>query len=369
MPDPVSVADSGRRIRDVLPALVRQAPVGVGVVRHDRSIAYRNQELTRLLRLGPGLLADRTPWRLPPICHADGESFAIGAEPLDSLLRSGTPAAGQSVTVGRRDGTIAQASVTMTPIVDPAGTVIGAIMYALDVGAAHEAASLHTAFAEVIAHELRTPITSIYGGTQLLLDERLPADIRATVTADIAAEAERLHRLVEDLVAITQIEPSANQAFTEPVLLQRLAESAAHAEERRWPGRRVEVHAPVDVPAVRADDGYTTQVLRNLIANAIKYSPPSEPVVVRITTDEDGVAASVLDRGPGFPAGTGADAFHLFYRSPAVAAHLTGTGMGLYVARSLIEAQGGRIWLRDRVGGGAEVGFWLPAFDIGGTAE
>ena len=88
-----------------------------------------------------------------------------------------------------------------------------------------------------------------------------------------------------------------------------------------------------------------------------------------VLADEDGVAASVLDRGLGFPAGTGADAFHLFYRSPAVAAHLTGTGMGLYVARSLIEAQGGRIWLRDRVGGGAEVGFWLPAFDIGGTAE
>jgi len=113
---------------------------------------------------------------------------------------------------------------------------------------------------------------------------------------------------------------------------------------------------------VRADDGYVTQILRNLISNAVKYSPVDHPVVVTLAAEPDAVVVSVLDRGPGFPAETGPDAFRLFYRNPDVGARVPGTGIGLYVARALVEAQGGRIWLRNRPGGGAEVGFELPLY-------
>ena len=222
--------------------------------------------------------------------------------------------------------------------------------------------ALKDAFVAVLSHELRTPITAIYGGTQLLLKDGLPPDDRASVTHDIASEAERLHRLVEDLLAITRIDRGLMRGDREPVLIQRLVTTAAAAEERRWPSHRVEVHADSDLPAVCADEGFTGQVLRNLISNAVKYGDASEPVIVTARATGDSVTVEVLDRGPGFPAGTGSDAFRLFYRSPSVAARVAGTGIGLYVARSLVEAQGGHIWLLDRAGGGAEVGFDLPVY-------
>lgn len=237
--------------------------------------------------------------------------------------------------------------------------------YADDLIADRDDVALEEAFVGVLSHELRTPITAIYGGTQLLLHDQMSPTARAAVVGDIAAEAEQLHRLVEDLLAIARVERGISDAASEPVLLQRLARRVADAERRRWPSRAIRVESDEDLPAVRGDEGYVTQILRNLISNAVKYGPPNEAVVVSLRADHDGraVTLSVLDRGSGFPPEVGPDAFRLFYRSPAIAARMPGTGIGLYVARALVEAQGGRIWLRNRVGGGAEVGFSLPVFE------
>jgi signal transduction histidine kinase len=363
-PAPVSLVDRDRRIRDVLPDVLRQVPVGVGVVRRDRSLAYHNEELARILAIGeaPGsagiLLASMTvPGRI-----TDGQT----EDPLTLLLVDGKPTARQPMRVQRSDGSSVDARVTMTPIVDDDGPVVGAIVYVEDRTGAVDDPSLREAFVSVLSHELRTPITSIYGGAQLLLGDRMSTEVRTSVLHDIAAEAEQLHRLVEDLMAIARVERGLAPAGFEPVLIQRLAAQAARSEERRWPDHQVHIVAPVDLPAVRADDGYVTQILRNLISDAVKYSPVDEPVRVTMQATSDSVRVSVLDRGPGFPPETGPDAFRLFYRSPDVAAHMPGTGIGLYVARALVEAQGGRIWLRNRSHGGAEVSFELPLFELEG---
>jgi signal transduction histidine kinase len=362
-PAPVSLVDRDRRIRDVLPDVVRQVPVGVGVVRRDRSLAYHNEELARILAIGdtPGssgiLLA---PMTVPG--QIDGET----PDPLGRLLVDSKPIARQSMRVQRSDGSSVDARVTMTPIIDDDGPVVGAIVYVEDRTGTGENPSLREAFVSVLSHELRTPITSIYGGAQLLLGHRMTAEVRTSVLHDIAAEAEQLHRLVEDLMAIARVERGLVPADFEPVLMQRLAAQAARSEERRWPEHQVHIVAPIDLPAVQADDGYVTQILRNLISDAAKYSPVDEPVRVTMQATSDSVRVSVLDRGPGFPPDTGPDAFRLFYRSPDVAAHMPGTGIGLYVARALVEAQGGRIWLRNRRHGGAEVTFELPLFEAEG---
>jgi len=359
-PTPVPIGEHDRRIRDVLPAVVRQVPIGVGILRRDRTIAYRNDELSRILRRREADGARAAA--LPPMLRSDGSHFQPAEEPLSRLVRTRQPIAREAVTLVCADGSRAAAAITMTPIIDQVGAVIGAVLYAEAATDESEDVSLREAFVGVLSHELRTPITSIYGGTQLLLNDRMSADVRSTVIHDIAAEAERLHRLVEDLLAIARVERGVARSAAEPVLLQRLAVQAARAEERRWPGRVVHVEAPLDLPAVSADDGHTLQALRNLISNAVKYSPADQAVVVHLQRREGEVQVAVLDRGPGFPAETGPDAFRLFHRSPDVAAHVSGTGIGLYVARSLIEAQGGRIWLRDRAAGGAEVGFALPIY-------
>ncbi len=364
-PRPVCIGEHDRRIRDMLPAVVGQVPVGVGVVRMDRSIAYRNDELSRILRLDAKSRA--VEWRLPGFLRRDGTACGSEDDPLTRLLVTGLPTTRSTATLERHDGSRAEVVVTLTPIIDTDGPVVGAVIYAEDMTEDADEASLHEAFVGVLSHELRTPITSIYGGAQLLLNDRMPTDVRETVVTDIAAEAEQLFRLVEDLLAITRLERGVTEVDGDPVLLQRLARQAARAEERRWPGRHVQVTAETDLPAVRADDGLTMQVLRNLISDAVKYSPAEETVDVLLTPDEIGVRVAVLDRGPGFPPETDADAFQLFHRSPSVAARVPGTGIGLYVARALVEAQGGRIWLHDRPGGGAEVGFTLPRYEPDAT--
>ena len=225
--------------------------------------------------------------------------------------------------------------------------------------------TLAEVFVGVLSHELRTPITAIYGGSQLLLRDQMSPEARDSVIRDIAAEAERLHHLVEDLLAIARLERGVSRPGTEPVQIERVARRAGKSEERRWPDRRVVIQSEPNLPIVRGDEGFTTQILRNLLSNAVRVSPPDEPVVVSLRTlpGARDVAVSVLDRGPGFPPAIGSDAFRLFYRSPAVAAKVPGTGIGLYVARTLVESQGGQIWLRNREHGGAEVGFTLPVAD------
>jgi signal transduction histidine kinase len=106
------------------------------------------------------------------------------------------------------------------------------------------------------------------------------------------------------------------------------------------------------------------QVLRNLVTNAIDDSPPGEAVDIRAARDQIGVRVVVKDRGPGFPGGTTDDAFLLSFRHPAAGGHVPRSALGMYVARALVEANNGLIWLRGRRGGGTEVGFSLPLFEV-----
>jgi signal transduction histidine kinase len=114
---------------------------------------------------------------------------------------------------------------------------------------------------------------------------------------------------------------------------------------------------------VAGDATYVEQVVRNLLSNAAKYSPPDAEVEVRLESLDDGiVACRVLDHGRGFQTGETEDLFDLFYRSPATAAQAAGAGIGLFVCRRLVNAMGGRIWARPRPDGGAEFGFSLRRY-------
>ena len=361
---PIALAPADRAVRDLLPAVVRLVPVGIGVIRPDRSVAYGNDAFVRII--GPASLrpagAPLAPFRRP-----GGRPFVPGDDPLDIALRDATPVLRRDVSVRAADGRMTAARLSAIPTIRAPGAVTGVVLYLEPWPSAPtdtlERPSLQEAFVGVLSHELRTPITSIYGGTQLLLHGHVSPDERTAVLGDIASEAERLHRLVEDILALASTEPGMPAVATVPVLLQRLAIDAARAEERRWPGHRVEVLADLDLPAVRGDDGYVVQILRNLISEAVRFGPDVEPVQVIITTIGDEVVTSVLDRGPGFPAAAGRDAFRLFHGHPEVAADVPGTGIGLYVAHALVEALQGSMWIRDRQGGGTEVSFSLPRYD------
>ena len=237
------------------------------------------------------------------------------------------------------------------------------ILILRDVTDARQRETIRDSFVGVLSHELRTPVTTIYAGSKVLAraSHTLDEETRAGILEDIHSEAERLHRLVEDVVALTRFGEGALEIGTDPVLLQRVIPSVIRSEEGRWPGGEFEALIEPDLPPVAGDMTYVEQVLRNLLSNAMKYGGPAAQARVVAEPGESGVVVRVLDRGVGFDPSEASRLFELYYRSPAVAKTLSGSGIGLFVCARLIEAMGGRIWARNRPGGGAEFGFTLRA--------
>jgi PAS domain S-box-containing protein len=232
-----------------------------------------------------------------------------------------------------------------------------------DITSARAASAARDAFMGVLSHELRTPVTTIYGGSQLL-GRNLDDEHRADVVSDIQVESERLARLVEDLLVMTRVERGMVEISDEPVLLQHLLGPVAQSTAERVGNPEIRLDIGDRLPAVRGDATYVEQVVRNLLTNAVRYGRGLQSGVdVQATEEDDRVVVRVLDRGPGFQDDDPERLFDLFYRATSARSVPGGAGIGLFVCRHLIEAMGGQIWARSREGGGAEFGFYLPVME------
>jgi len=242
---------------------------------------------------------------------------------------------------------------------DDAGTVTGWAGINLDITDRREADAFRDAFVGILSHELRTPITSIYAASMLLARPGLDDASRAELVADVSEEAERLRRLVEDLLVLAKAERGAIPVQLEPVLLQHILPRLCEEEERRRPGLKIDVRVDRPVPVARAEEAFVVQILHNLLGNAAKYGPADGPIDIMLDAPDGSPRVRVLDRGPGVDPAEADRLFDLFYRSDRTS-RVAGSGIGLFVAKRLVEAIGGTIWARPRDDGpGAEFGFSL----------
>jgi PAS domain S-box-containing protein len=223
------------------------------------------------------------------------------------------------------------------------------------IAAEREAARLRDAFIGVVSHELRTPITTIFGGTRVLSRRwrEMPPAERDALLADVSGEADRLFRMVEDLLVLTRVERGSLDVGDEPVALRPAVERVLTSERARSPEVTFETVIPPDLPSVQGEEMYVEQVLRNLLTNAAKYGGAGSRVTVDASVDGDAVVLRVIDEGPGIEASEVERIFELFYRSPSTAPTVAGAGIGLYVCRQLAIAMGGSMRARNRPGGGA----------------
>jgi PAS domain S-box-containing protein len=217
-------------------------------------------------------------------------------------------------------------------------------------------------FLGMVSHELKTPITVIYGNAEVLRTRsaRIDPETQASSIADISREADRLHRIIDNLLVLARLEQGVT-FDEEPLFIKRIAFDAVSRHRQRFPHRKLDLVLPDDLPLVTGQPVYVEQVLGNLLSNAEKYSPPDKPIKVTLKAQGGEVCVAILDRGPGFAAGDAEKLFTPFYRAPETSAVVSGVGIGLAVCKRLIEAQGGRMWARRRSGGGADIGFALPA--------
>jgi signal transduction histidine kinase len=265
--------------------------------------------------------------------------------------------------LGNLRGTTRWFELNAYPVIEETGDtndVASTIIVLRDVTELRRVQELREAFIGVLSHELRTPITTIFGGSRVLARPALDEATRRDVATDVVAEAERLHRLVEDLLVLARAERGALELGGDPVLLQHLIPRVVRSESVRWPEVRFVERLTAAMPAVAADETYVEQIVRNLLANAAKYGGPGTVVELVAEPSSSEIVVRVLDDGPGV--GDDEDRlFDLFYRAPATAAK-SGAGIGLFVCRALAEAMGGRIWAGPRPEGGAEFGFTLPIY-------
>jgi two-component system, OmpR family, sensor histidine kinase KdpD len=220
---------------------------------------------------------------------------------------------------------------------------------------------LQTALLNSISHDLRTPLVSITGALSSLQEDGALLDglARRALVDNARDEAERLNRLVGNLLDMTRLEGGAMQVKREPVDVADLVGAALQQLAGRLADRPVTVTVPDDLPSPAADYMLIFQVLVNLLDNALKYSPPGSPIEVAARPDGAGVELAVCDRGSGIPSQDLGHVFDKFYRVQQPG-NVTGTGLGLAIGKGIVEAHGGHMSAENRNAGGTCIRLWLP---------
>jgi signal transduction histidine kinase len=252
---------------------------------------------------------------------------------------------------------------------DPAGVVAGRIFAFRDISSDRLVEQMKSDFVSTVSHELRTPLTSIYGFAETLLrqDVLFGEDERRVFLGYIASESQRLTQIVDALLNVARLDTGDLQVnLSTTDVRDVVGEVVETAELAGTNGHRFVVELPDEPLAATADRDKLRQVFTILLDNALKYSPEGGTVTVGVERKHDMVEVSVVDEGIGIPQADQEQIFRKFYRGTDAETRVGqgGTGLGLFIARGLVTAMGGRIWVESREGEGSTFAFQLPAAGI-----
>jgi signal transduction histidine kinase len=245
---------------------------------------------------------------------------------------------------------------------DELGQLAGAFNRLLDRLTA--SASAQRQFMADASHELRTPVSVIQTTTEVTLerDERHPWEYREALTI-INEQSGRLHRMVEDMLALARADASGLQVSKRPLWLDDIAADCARALSVLGAGRQIAIHTDLEpeVP-VTGDTALLRQLTTNLLTNGIQYTPPGGSVSVAVSSDRAGNSAILMvsDTGPGIPVSDRERVFGRFVRLDPARSATSGAGLGLSIARWIAEQHGGTLTIRDNPGGGCQFVLQMP---------
>jgi PAS domain S-box-containing protein len=251
--------------------------------------------------------------------------------------------------------------ITYAPLLSPDGRLRNVIVSVRDITHFRTADEMKATFISIVSHELRTPVTLIKGYASTLRRDDAKWD-RHTISESLSVieeEADRLSRMIDDLLDASRLQAgglSLNRADVSfPALTARIVERFSTQSNKHT----FATDLPANFPIVLADETRIEQVLTNLISNALKYAPEGE-IKITGTVRPEQIVICVSDQGPGIEAKDLPHIFDRFYRSTKAVKHTKGAGLGLYLARAIVEAHGGRIWADPKPDSGARICFSLP---------
>jgi two-component system sensor histidine kinase KdpD len=275
----------------------------------------------------------------------------LGGRSLGSMaLMSAPPAALPSEQTLRAIGNLAAIAIERARAFDEASRS----------ESARQSEALKTALLDSLAHDIKTPLTSIKAAVTSLLGGAEPSQRELLTIID--EEADRLNLLSAEVVAMARIEAGKLHLEKRPVAAAEIVSNALSALPAD--ARPVTVNVAPDLPLVDADPEFAAQVVKQLVENALKYSPGGSPVVVSAERRDARIVIGVADRGPGIEENERARIFDKFFRGRRHRFDTKGTGMGLAIAKGIVDAHGGRIWVESEPGQGSVFYFALAA--IGG---
>jgi two-component system sensor histidine kinase KdpD len=255
----------------------------------------------------------------------------------------------------------------------PSQEVLNAVAYLVAIGierqhaldeaaraeAARQSEMLKSALLDALAHDIKTPLTSIKAAaTSLLGENRPPAD--RELLSIIDEEADRLNRIAAEVVAMARIEAGKLHPDKQPHDIGAIIDNTLAGLQAALRNRTVRVEVASPLPKVEVDSEFIEQVLKQLLDNALKYSPEGSPLTVRAELQHGGIAVSVSDRGPGIDEDERVRIFDKFFRGRRDRFQTQGTGMGLAIAKGIVEAHGGKLWVTSEPSHGSVFTFSLP---------
>lgn len=350
-----------RREKQRMDALLDSAADGIIILGPDHVIERCNPALAHMLgKPVADILGhfhhDVIQWEQ----HKDGmtlEQAEAGGWPL-------TPNATLYIEgdIKRQNALPLPVGITYAPLLNQEGILVNIIATVRDITHFREADELKSTFISVISHELKTPVALIKGYVGTLRREDAtwdPLIIKDSLEV-IEEEADRLTELIDNLLDASRLQAGALAINLTDVNLMDLIERIAQRFRTQSSIHDIVLDFPETFPVILADDDRMSQVISNLISNAIKYSPQGGEIRIAAQVLPKQVVICVHDQGPGIAPEDLPHVFDRFYRASDASRTTKGAGLGLYLARAVIEAHGGRIWVDPKPGDGARVCFSLP---------
>jgi PAS domain S-box-containing protein len=322
----------------------------------DGNQTFMNDAGYRLLEAAPQEVIDQ-PWL--KWVHPDDREATLKA--FHDQLALGTDIFGFENRYVAKSGKVIPVLHNVRVLRDDRGAAIGAQGIARDITQRKKAEQLREEYVSLISHDLRSPLTIVLGTASLLrqwLDEKGLAH-QASSAATIVDSAKRMAAMIQDLVESARLESGRLALQQEPTDLAQLVFAIVGRMGTAADRDRIIVDAPKRLPPVAVDRERIERVIVNLLANALKYSAPETPVTLLLDERGTAVVAAVSDQGVGIPPEDIPHLFQRYYRA-RTGRKAEGLGLGLYIARLIVEAHGGQIWVESEPGRGSTFTLTLP---------
>ncbi len=342
-------------------ALIDSAADGILILSPGHLITLCNRAFTRIMAQPVSAIVGKSHEDVIELmCHEDMltlEQAEAGGWPL-------TPNATLYVEgdLQRSSGVSLPVGITYAPLISDEGNLVNIIATVRDITRFREAEELKSTFISVISHELKTPVALIKGyvGTLRREDANWDREIISDSLAVIEEEADRLTGLIENLLDASRLQAGGLSINLSDVDLNTVARRIAKHFQTQSTIHNIVVDFPEDFPVINGDETRLEQVLSNLVSNAIKYSPQGGEIRITGQVRPSQVIICVSDQGPGLAPEDIPHIFDRFYRSSIAKRTTKGAGLGLYLARAVIEAHGGRIWVDPQPDTGGRICFSIP---------